>query len=93
MFIKKIEKEALLKPLQTVVGIVERKQTMPILSNILIEKEFGKIRFTSTDLEIQITTTIEAEADGDTYTAITVAERSCRKFCVYCRNRAKYRLR
>ena len=72
MFIKKIEKEALLKPLQTVVGIVERKQTMPILSNILIEKESGKIRFTSTDLEIQITTTIEAEADDDTYTAITV---------------------
>jgi DNA polymerase-3 subunit beta len=39
MFIEKIEKETLLKPLQTVVGIVERKQTMPILSNILIEKK------------------------------------------------------
>ena len=72
MFIEKIEKEALLKPLQTVVGIVERKQTMPILSNVLIEKELGKIRFTATDLEIQITTTIEAEADSDTSSAITV---------------------
>jgi DNA polymerase-3 subunit beta len=72
MFIEKIEKEALLKPLQTVVGIVERKQTMPILSNILIEKEIGKIRFTSTDLEIQITTTIETETDTDNNTAITV---------------------
>ena len=61
MFIQKIEKEALLKPLQVVVGVVERKQTMPILSNILIEKEFGKVRFTATDLEIQITTTIETE--------------------------------
>jgi len=72
MFIKKISKEVLLKPLQIVVGIVERKQTMPILSNVLIENEFGKIRFTSTDLEIQITTTIQAESDSDTAEAITV---------------------
>ncbi len=72
MFIKKINKEALLKPLQMVVGIVERKQTMPILSNVLIENESGQIRFTSTDLEIQITTTIKTELDGDAPTAITV---------------------
>lgn len=72
MFIEKIEKETLLKPLQTVVGIVERKQTMPILSNILIEKELGKIRFTSTDLEIQITTTIETDSDSESNSAITV---------------------
>jgi len=70
MFIQKIEKEALLKPLQVVVGVVERKQTMPILSNILIEKESGKIKFTATDLEIQITTTIETEDTGSS--AITV---------------------
>ncbi|MDO8206742.1 MAG: DNA polymerase III subunit beta [Gallionella sp.] len=72
MFIEKIEKETLLKPLQTVIGIVERKQTMPILSNVLIEKENGNIRFTATDLEIQITTTIETDTDGDSNTAITV---------------------
>jgi DNA polymerase-3 subunit beta len=72
MFIKKIEKEALLKPLQTVIGIVERKQTMPILSNILIEKELNNIRFTSTDLEIQITTTIAIESDDNANSSITV---------------------
>ncbi len=72
MFIEKIEKEALLKPLQLVVGIVERKQTMPILANILIEKEFNKIRFTSTDLEIQITTTIATVDDDSANSAITV---------------------
>lgn len=72
MFIEKIEKEALLKPLQMVVGIVERKQTMPILSNILIEKDFNKIRFTSTDLEIQITTSIDAPSDDSGNSAITV---------------------
>ena len=70
MFIEKIDKETLLKPLQTVVGIVERKQTMPILSNILIEKNTDKIRFTSTDLEIQITTTIMTESGSSA--AITV---------------------
>lgn len=72
MFIEKVEKEILLKPLQTVVGIVERKQTMPILSNILIEKGIDKIRFTSTDLEIQITTTIETKSDSHDSSTITV---------------------
>lgn len=72
MFIEKIQKEILLKPLQTVVGIVERKQTMPILSNILIEKGNKQICFTSTDLEIQITTTIDSDSEDDEHGAITV---------------------
>jgi len=72
MFIEKTDKETILKPLQVVIGIVERKQALPILSNVLIEKEPGKIRFTATDLEIQITTSIEGKAgDGET-SAITV---------------------
>jgi DNA polymerase-3 subunit beta len=54
MFIDKIDRDELLKPLQTVVGIVERKQPLPILSNVLIEKDSEKIVFIATDLEIQI---------------------------------------
>ena len=72
MFIDKTEKETMLKPLQIVIGIVERKQTLPILSNVLIEKEPGKIRFTATDLEIQITTTIDSKAGGKELSSITV---------------------
>jgi DNA polymerase III subunit beta len=72
MFIDKTEKETILKPLQVVIGIVERKQTLPILSNVLIEKEPGKIRFIATDLEIQITTTIETESGGNEIASITV---------------------
>jgi DNA polymerase-3 subunit beta len=72
MFIDKTEKETLLKPLQVVIGIVERKQTLPILSNVLIEKEPGKIRFTATDLEIQITTTIETKISESELSSITV---------------------
>jgi DNA polymerase-3 subunit beta len=53
------DKEALLKPLQTITGIVERRHTLPILSNVLIERKNKKILCIATDLEIQITTTTE----------------------------------
>ncbi|HEY4697504.1 MAG: DNA polymerase III subunit beta [Gallionellales bacterium RIFCSPHIGHO2_02_FULL_57_16] len=72
MFIEKTDKETILKPLQVVIGIVERKQTLPILSNVLIEKEPGIIRFTATDLEIQITTSIESKTGNGETSAITV---------------------
>ncbi len=72
MFIEKIDKEVILKPLQTVIGIVERKQTLPILSNVLIENQDGKVRFTTTDLEIQITTTIDIATAGGQNSAFTV---------------------
>jgi len=72
MFIEKIEKELFLKPLQVVIGIVERKQTLPILSNVLIENQDGKLRFTTTDLEIQITTSIEAEVNNSQEASFTV---------------------
>lgn len=73
MFIKDINKEVILKPLQLIIGIVEKKQTLPILSNILIEKEFDKIRFTATDLEIQITTTITIKNTENEPSSITIA--------------------
>ena len=72
MFIEKIEKEILLKPLQVVIGIVERKQTLPILSNVLIEKELGRIRFTATDLEIQISTSMDTDGKDTELSSITV---------------------
>ena len=56
MFIEKIEKDILLKPLLTIIGIVDRKQPLPILSNVLIEKIGSNLKFIATDLEIQITT-------------------------------------
>ena len=56
MFIETIEKNSLLIPLQKIIGIVERKQPLPILSNVLIEKFGSNIHFVATDLEIQIAT-------------------------------------
>jgi DNA polymerase-3 subunit beta len=50
------QRDDLLKPLQTVSGIVERRHTLPILANILIRKQGTLVSFISTDIEIQITT-------------------------------------
>lgn len=50
-------KETLLKPLQTITGIIEHRHTLPILSNVLIERKNKEILYVATDLEIQITTT------------------------------------
>ena len=73
MFIEKIEKSALLKPLQAVIGIVERKQPLPILSNVLIEKKGHTLSFVATDLEIQIATQITDITQNSPDAAITVA--------------------
>lgn len=56
MFINNIESESILKPLTDVIGIVERKQPLPILSNVLIQKFHENLKITATDLEIQIST-------------------------------------
>ena len=50
------DRDTLLKPLQTVTGIVERRHTLPILSNVFIELKNDRVSFIATDLEIQITT-------------------------------------
>jgi DNA polymerase-3 subunit beta len=75
MFIKKIDRDDLLKPLQTVVGIVERKQPLPILSNVLIKKNSSTIRFIATDLEIQITTQQEIELNEEEGTVTVSAKK------------------
>lgn len=48
-----INREELLIPLNAVCSVVERRQNLPILSNILVEQDEGKIRFTASDLEVE----------------------------------------
>jgi DNA polymerase-3 subunit beta len=57
-------RETLLKPLQTVVGVVERRQTMPILSNVLLSTQGSKLSITATDLEVEMVAEAEVKADG-----------------------------
>lgn len=49
-----LNKDVLLKPLQLINGVVERRQTLPILANILIEVDHGILSMTATDLEVEI---------------------------------------
>jgi len=63
MLVLNTRKDALLKPLQAVVGVVERKHTLPILSNVLIECSGERIAFVATDLELQITTWLDAKPE------------------------------
>ncbi|MGZ5649061.1 MAG: DNA polymerase III subunit beta, partial [Usitatibacter sp.] len=62
----KTTNDKLLGPLQQVTGIVERRHTLPILSNVLISAADGKVNFLATDLEVQITSTaaLEGNAEG-----------------------------
>lgn len=52
----KIDRESLLKPLQLVIGVVERRQTLPILGNILLKSANNQLSITATDLEIEMVT-------------------------------------
>ena len=61
----KIDRELLLRPLGTVSGIVEKRHALPILSNLLLEGNQGKLTFTATDLEMQISTHIKTEIADD----------------------------
>ena len=73
MQLKQIPRDALLKPLQAVSGIVERRHTLPILANVLVEQKSGRLFMTATDLEMQITAHSELEGKQDQ--SITVAAR------------------
>ncbi|WP_269531612.1 DNA polymerase III subunit beta [Chitinimonas sp. BJYL2] len=65
MLLIQADRDALLKPLATVTGIVERRHTLPILSNVLISKQAGELSFLATDLEIQISTAHSDTEGGD----------------------------
>ena len=49
-----ISREALLRPLTLVAGVVERRQTLPVLSNVLIEVQNEQLALTGTDLEVEL---------------------------------------
>lgn len=73
MQLKQTARDAVLKPLQAVSGIVERRHTLPILANVLIENRDGRLYVTATDLEMQITA--HSDLPGKDAQAVTVAAR------------------
>lgn len=73
MVILQAKCDDLLKPLQTVTGVVERRNTIPILSNVLIERAEGQLHFLASDNEIQIRTT--SALPGDNFRITTSARK------------------
>src|SRR5438046_4200513 len=66
MNLLKTQREALLGPLQAVTGIIERRHTLPILSNVLLSRTDTHIEFVATDIEIEITTSMYIEGSSET---------------------------
>ena len=60
-----INREVLIKPLSSVIGIVEKRQALPILSNLLLVGKDNKLSFTATDLEMQTSLNIETKIETD----------------------------
>ena len=74
MTLIKISRDELLKPLQAVSGIIERRHTLPILSNVLLVRSGSQISMVATDIEIEITASAAAEQTTEEK-AITVGAR------------------
>jgi DNA polymerase-3 subunit beta len=62
-----VNRETLLKPLQQVIGVVERRQTLPVLGNLLVVAGNDGLQITATDLEVEIQSrvTIETQEAGE----------------------------
>lgn len=72
-------RDDILTTLQAVIGVVERRQTMPVLSNVLLELDDNRLRMTGTDLELELRAEmiVHGEASGRT----TVPARKLHDIC------------
>ncbi len=75
-----VARESLLKPLQMISGVVEKRQTLPVLSNVLISLKDSELSLTGTDLEVELAGKIKVDnsnSDGE----ITVPARKLFDIC------------
>lgn len=63
-------REALLAPLQQIVGVIERRQTLPILGNVLLRLNAGRLELTGTDLEVQLISRVDVDGGGEGSTTV-----------------------
>lgn len=72
-------RDQILGPLQSVIGVVERRQTMPILSNVLLTVRNNRLSVTGTDLEVELvaSTDVQVQQAGD----VTVPGRKLLDIC------------
>ncbi|MBQ74217.1 MAG: DNA polymerase III subunit beta [Gammaproteobacteria bacterium] len=74
-----INREVLLRPLQQVAGVVERRQTLPVLANVLMQVTENQLSMTGTDLEVELVGRVELE--GASAGEITVPARKLVDIC------------
>jgi len=74
MIVLKARQDEVLAVLQSIAGIVERRNTLPILANVLLRKTGETLELTTSDLEIQIRTQAQLGGDAGDFT-ITVGAR------------------
>ena len=80
-----VNRDALLKTLGRAYGIIEKKSTLPILSNVLIEADNSKIKITATDLDIiyvEEISSVEIKKSGSTTTSANILYEILRKLQV-----------
>ncbi|MFT5161553.1 MAG: DNA polymerase-3 subunit beta [Alteromonadaceae bacterium] len=70
-----INRDDLLKPLVLVSGAIERRHTMPVLSNVLIEVSQGRLSLTGTDLEVELVATSVINDTGLTFRTTVPAKK------------------
>jgi DNA polymerase-3 subunit beta len=75
-----ISRETLIKPLQLVTGVVERRQTLPVLSNVLLVLEGNQLSMTGTDLEVELIGRVDVES-GAQGGEVTVPARKLMDIC------------
>ena len=85
-----VQREVFLQPMQAVVGVVERRQTMPILANVLLVAKDGRLSVTATDLEVELVamTDVDIQQEGE----VTVPGRKLLDICRALPSEAKLSL-
>ena len=86
----KASREAFLEPLQAVIGVVERRQTMPILSNVLVNAGSKGVTITATDLEVEMVA--QADVTVDQPGEVTLPGRKLLDICRALKEGAKVTL-
>src|SRR3990167_11367131 len=76
-----LQREQLLKPLQLVLGAVDQKQAMPILSNVLLDFDPQRLSVTGTDLEIELIGQSAFSQAGGTEGRMTLPARKLFDIC------------
>lgn len=76
-----ISRDALLKPLNLVAGVVERRQTLPILANVLMVLDGDRLSLTGTDLEVELVGRVQLAAAGSDSGEVTVPARKLVDIC------------